>query len=658
MNSADLLRQFQKTGSEEAFTGVVRLHANLVYSVAKRRLNDPVLAEDVAQTVFARLASSLSKIKTEAQLVVWLHRTTLHVSIDLWRSETRRRAREQQAAAMQLQTTESDHLWDEVSPHVDEALNELNDADREIVLLRFFQRKQMLELGRMLGVSEDAAKMRVSRAIDRLRSQLEKRGIACAATLLAGILAERAANATPANLNTLIQSIRLPNTVPMGFGALFQPRAWNIAAGAVLMGCALLLIVRSHTPVDSTGKIQQTVTQRSNEGTNASIAGKRSALSSLRSSQFSPSPTPRFIVRVTDVNTGQGLPNAQIRAAYFYAGGRGEGHTLVTDGRGEAGIPKPNEGGEPGMNLFVSVNGYVPKAMGFGKTVAPEFIFKAEPAALASGVVVDEQGTPVAGVRLEASRSENYRDGQPNTDFQTVKVETDMNGRWQYHYIPFAYDEAILDLTADGFRISRGVINMRTSESTNATLVIKRGHSVAGRVTDGHGNPVMNAHVKEFHNFGHRTLKTETDVNGQFLLSGIYGFNGTNAEIVVESEHMEPQLKIVELRNLTNTVDFVLRPGNVFRGRVVNDLGEPVPGAAARTDSDNQGRRPFEWFTHTDERGMFLWDAAPAAQVLVWFEADGYMPIRDLPITADGQEHEIKLKRVTQKREQRGEDEE
>jgi hypothetical protein len=184
---------------------------------------------------------------------------------------------------------------------------------------------------------------------------------------------------------------------------------------------------------------------------------------------------------------------------------------------------------------------------------------------------------------------------------------------------------------------------MRTAESTNAALMIKRGYSISGRVTDAQGIPAAGANVKEFHNFGHRKLKTQTDADGLFVLSGISAAERRTAEIVVEAEHMEPQLKTVELRERTNIVDFALNPGNIFRGHVIDESGLPVSGAAARTDSDNQGRLPFEWFTHTDDFGTFYWDAAPADPVLVWFEAEGYQPIRDLLISADGREYEIKL---------------
>src|SRR5215471_11533804 len=175
MNGTDLLAEFRKTGSEEAFADLVRAYTNLVFSVAKRRLSDSALAQEAAQTVFIRLAKAVPKIRSDAELVAWLHRTTVYVSIDLWRSESRRRAREQHVAAMQPQYSENP-AWNEIAPLLDEALDELQDGERQVILMRFFEQKSMREVGSRFGISEDAAKMRASRAMEKLRTRLGTRG--------------------------------------------------------------------------------------------------------------------------------------------------------------------------------------------------------------------------------------------------------------------------------------------------------------------------------------------------------------------------------------------------------------------------------------------------------------------------------------------------
>src|SRR5437868_2302481 len=183
MNGNELLAEFRRTRAEGPFSELVRRYTNLVYSVAKRRVTDVTLAQEITQIVFIRLSKAPPKLAAEAQLLAWLHRTTVHVSIDLWRSETRRRAREQHAAAMQDNPTE-EVAWNELTPILDKALDELDEADRQIILLRFFEQKTMADLAQTFGVSEDAAKMRVSRALGRLRGRVGGLGATCTAALL------------------------------------------------------------------------------------------------------------------------------------------------------------------------------------------------------------------------------------------------------------------------------------------------------------------------------------------------------------------------------------------------------------------------------------------------------------------------------------------
>jgi RNA polymerase sigma factor (sigma-70 family) len=233
MNGSDLLTAYRDTGSESAFSDLVRRYTNLVYSIAKRRLSNGPLAEEVTQTVFTRLAMAALKVRGDAELVAWLHRTTIHVAIDVWRTETRRRTREQHAAVMEPAPAESTQLWDEIAPNLDEALNQLGEADRQAVLLRFFDQKPMRDIGRILGVSEDAAKMRVSRALDRLRTQLASRGVTCTVVMLASLVAERSIEAAPSHLVTSLSSVK------------FVASAGVTGAGAALSLFTRLLILMS-----------------------------------------------------------------------------------------------------------------------------------------------------------------------------------------------------------------------------------------------------------------------------------------------------------------------------------------------------------------------------------------------------------------------------
>jgi RNA polymerase sigma factor (sigma-70 family) len=252
MNGTDLLAEFRATGSEHAFSELVRRYTNLVYSVAKRQLSDTGLAEDATQAVFIRLAKAAPNIRGDAELVAWLHRTTVNASIDLWRSESRRRAREQHAVAMQPDRTENPD-WNSIAPGLDQALNEINDQERQVLLLRFFDQKSMREVGLLLGISEDAAKMRVSRALDRLRGQFAEGGVTCSAVALAPLLLERSVEAAPSGLILKLAAIRWPVTVgagtAVGLSSLFvnasKAKLVGVIASAVLVSAVVLLLFHS-----------------------------------------------------------------------------------------------------------------------------------------------------------------------------------------------------------------------------------------------------------------------------------------------------------------------------------------------------------------------------------------------------------------------------
>jgi RNA polymerase sigma factor (sigma-70 family) len=252
MNGTELLADFRGSRSEQAFGALVRHYTNLVYSVARRRLANGSLAEEVTQMVFIRLARSAPNLRGDAELVGWLHRTTVHVSVDLWRSESRRRHREEQAAAMQLDVADTSG-WDDLASVLDDALNELNDSDRQAILLRFFDGKAMRDLGAVFGISEDAAKMRVSRAVDRLRLQLGTRGVTCSAAALGSLLAERAVEAAPNQLVARLAALRFAG--PAGLGAVgsvysffmqFSKFKFIAGVGAVVfVGAVAFLLMRS-----------------------------------------------------------------------------------------------------------------------------------------------------------------------------------------------------------------------------------------------------------------------------------------------------------------------------------------------------------------------------------------------------------------------------
>ena len=183
---SQLLRAYTERRSEPAFAELVRRHVDFVYSAALRIVCDSHLAEDVTQGVFVALAKNAAQLTDHPVLSGWLHRTTQNIAAQTVRTDVRRRAREQEAAAMnELLSAEPDVLWKHIAPYLDVALGELSEPDRDALLLRYFERKSAREMAQTFGTSEDAAQKRVSRAVERLREFFAKRGVAVGASGLA-----------------------------------------------------------------------------------------------------------------------------------------------------------------------------------------------------------------------------------------------------------------------------------------------------------------------------------------------------------------------------------------------------------------------------------------------------------------------------------------
>src|SRR5437773_6097616 len=205
LTDQQLLGDYTGRRSEAAFAGLVRRHVDFVYSAALRMVRDAHLAEDVTQSVFVALAQNARQLTDHPVLSGWLHRSAQNLAANAVRSDVRRRAREQEAVAMnELLSAEPETVWEHIAPHLDEALGELNEGDRDAVLLRYFERKSAREMAQTLGTSEDAAQKRVSRAVERLREFFAKRGITVGASGLVVVISANAVQAAPVGLAATI----------------------------------------------------------------------------------------------------------------------------------------------------------------------------------------------------------------------------------------------------------------------------------------------------------------------------------------------------------------------------------------------------------------------------------------------------------------------
>ncbi|MEO7797463.1 MAG: sigma-70 family RNA polymerase sigma factor [Opitutaceae bacterium] len=201
-DEAALLRRYAEDGSQAAFTELVRNHIDLVYGAALRRTGGDVhLAADVTQEVFTALARNAPKLSRHPVLSAWLHTATRNAALNLMISEERRRAREQAAVSLEPPGEAAAALnWEQLRPALDAAIDELPEADRAAVVLRFLERRAFAEIGAALQISDNAARMRTDRALERLRNVLSSRGINSTAAALATVVAAQPLASAPAGL--------------------------------------------------------------------------------------------------------------------------------------------------------------------------------------------------------------------------------------------------------------------------------------------------------------------------------------------------------------------------------------------------------------------------------------------------------------------------
>lgn len=252
-DTQQLLTEYAADGSEAAFRELVARYINFVYSVALRLVDgDTQLAEDVTQTVFIALAKKGRTLSTDVMLGGWLHQYTYHVATKAVRGERRRQSREREAVDMQTLQDDSAAEWRQVAPILDEAITQLGSEDRTAILLRFFEQHDLRSVGEALGTNEDAARMRVNRALEKLHSLLKRRGVALSVVALGTVLTAEAVTAAPVELAVTLSSLALAS-VAAGTGtkltflkAMTMTKFQAGLIGAILVASVLTPVVIQH----------------------------------------------------------------------------------------------------------------------------------------------------------------------------------------------------------------------------------------------------------------------------------------------------------------------------------------------------------------------------------------------------------------------------
>lgn len=235
MDDWQLLRQYAEQNSQEAFATLTRRYVNLVYSVCRRELSDPDLADDVTQAVFLILARKASGLRRGVILSGWLFQTARFAAKNARTREQRRRRHEQEAAqqAMIDQSIHENALWNGMEPFLNRALASLGTGDRDAALLRCLEGRSFPETGAALGVSEEAARKRVFRGLEKLRRILVKEGVIVSSAALAALLSARAVRAAPATCAPAVAQATLGVLAGQVNASLVGSHSYQISQGVL-----------------------------------------------------------------------------------------------------------------------------------------------------------------------------------------------------------------------------------------------------------------------------------------------------------------------------------------------------------------------------------------------------------------------------------------
>lgn len=633
MGDWDLLQDYAKNRSESAFAELVRLHAGWVHAVASRQVNDAHLAQDVTQAVFVLLARKAGGLKSGTLLGGWLFRTTLHVAAHARRTEQRRTNRETKASAMIYDLNpQEEQAWEQLAPCLEQAVAALSESDRAAILLRFYEKRPMREIGGQLGVSEEAAKKRIARALEKMRDFLTRRGIKLGGAALAMILAEKTApSASAALIEATIKASLTGGMAPAMLPRLAQEtlRAWRrakiqlgagLVAGSVAMG---FVGANAGRWFHWGGSAPNIVVAEAVTNTNKKPA-RIDPLSAPRAVKGS------RIARKTGKITGIVLNELGVPVA----------NAKVWTGFGSYPTAKDttDSGGSFALRELGIYNSVTVEADGYAtdqQLVAPTNMsepmrFQLSPAQPFLVRVVDEAGHPLPGADVAV------QSWWGTIDSLEFRQPTGDDGHLQWSSAPKG--EMAIHVLKSGYRSSR--TNRITADGLEHVIVLHPAATLLGNVTDAvTGQPINSFRytVGQDQMFGgpNWNLHSSAGTNGHYQIT----YDEEPAPwLRIEADNYEMAEAKIEMTNETNGGrDFLLQPkaaSSGIRGTVLLPDGSPAAGMAVALCTEQTGvwlrgtgfssnligngkQNLADYRRTTDESGKFSFDPIPGAHTVV-----------------------------------------
>jgi RNA polymerase sigma factor (sigma-70 family) len=674
MNDWELLQKWVQQRSDAAFGELVNRHLNLVYASALRQVREPELARDVSQAVFLALAQKAHRLSSKVILSGWLFRTTGFVAARAVRSEMRRKRWETEASSMNPLITDSMNpaeTWPVVQNHLDSALQSLSAQDRDALLVRFFEQQPLRSVAERFGITEEAAKKRVSRAVEKLRSILTRRGVTLTSAAVGTLLMSVPSEAAPAGLASVITHATAHGAVSTSVGTLASQALRDlflaklaqlspIPIAVLLFFIATTVWWRSETKINPGPTAQNPAT---------SLESKTLATDFP---QLSPNTPPKLGLSKILLSVQSASDNSPVFATLRASGSDRWNSTpaidMTTDANGQAEIPvdgsKVNH-----FRIWLSAPGYVPVSLSWRghEFVEPLLYYTAhlERGNTLQGIVHNEQGAPLSNVRITFNGPGIDMGERQNIGFynRLTAIKTDDQGRFRTDQIPALVGDHVMSYAVEHDDYVRETVNLNNSATlqTNHLVILKSGLKVRGTVVDASGHPIAGAKITEDHNFAGPHRNSESDHNGAFeigpflpnenvfIAASANGFAENKIPVNVSSA-TNALIQLAVASGEKNDWERGMDSGITMRllGTVVDETsGRPIDLFRVRL---SEHRGTDLQFLGDGHNGHFGWPIFMAffQEFSLQVEADGYEPVSTdtRPVQKGSQNFEIKLRQA------------
>lgn len=650
MNDWTLLHEYIANRSEPAFAELVNRHIQMVYGTALRQVRASHAAEDVTQAVFILFARKAPSISSSVVIGGWLYRTACLVSMRFLRDEKRREAKERQSAVMLNEHNSEEQLWEQIAPHLDDALSRLNPIDRDSIVLRYIQQRSFREVSEALRMGEDAAKKRVARALEKLRATIAARGVPVTAAGLAAHLAASAQAIPAAGLaalcagNALSQGPITSTTVEAILQGIARdgwmpPVKWtaSIAIIGLVLVMAVWQVTRPNAPVQERGDVRPAIV--------ATLASE-SELAVIPAENTNSTRT--MVLRVVAAESGAPLVGAKVTATFHSSSN--SRFAAVTDSDGTTRAELPPEADFAGMSFWVGTEGRVPINIDWreheARSLPREYTVRLTAGHRLVGRVVDEQGSGVANAKLFFNGEGIEWNSRETVSYSTDSSRpiSDANGYWEGSFFSPNLEWIAGRAEHPDFAITTFSKSLNVHEPTNHVFVLQRGMTLSGVVRDSEGNPISNAQIDLQDLSGWRSQrKGAADANGEFSLDRIAEGRFRLRASAVDFKPADIVIPFTtQGTNVQVTLQPVAKAGDaVLRGRVVDARGRAAIWAQVGVVATDRGTPPI-WTASVDRDGKFEWRSAPEGTISL-FVSGGNSGALAVELLADGIEHEIRL---------------